>query len=229
MGQFWLHPAISHLAHQIDGLFYLILWITGIAFVAVEGMLIYFLLRYRRRRSDAYGVSIHGNTPLEIIWTLVPAAIFVWLGVISVKYVYAIQTPPASPVKIQVIGHQWYWEFKYPGGLDTFNKFYVPEGVNVEFQITSVDVIHGFFIPRMRLQQDAVPGHETILWLNADRTGNFMLRCDQYCGVQHAFMYTPMHVLPAAQWSAWLHGQEHPAAKAAAPRPHSGGAGGLRT
>lgn len=210
MGKFWLPASVTQLGNQIDGLFYLILWITGIAFIVVEAMLVLFLLRYRRRRKDAYGSPIHGNTPLEIIWTIVPAIIFLWLGVVSVKLVYAVQTPPANPVVIDVIGHQWYWEFKYPGGLDKTGQVYVPEGRNVEFEITGADVIHGFYVPALRLQQDALPGRLTMVWMNASKTGTFEIECNQYCGVQHSSMLAPLHVIPYAQWSAWLHGQEHP-------------------
>lgn len=211
MSQFWLHPAISLLAQRIDGLFNQILVITAIAFVVVEFLLVFFMIKYRRRHADAYGAPIHGNTPLEIIWTLVPAIILVWVGVSSVNLVYAIQTPPANPIKIQVIGHQWYWEFKYPNGVDirsdTGAMPHFPEGENVLFQITSVDVIHGFFIPRLRLQQDAVPGHLTQIWMKADQLGSFMIRCDQYCGVAHGEMYVPMVIQTPTAYNVWLNSQ----------------------
>jgi len=208
LAQYWMHPAITQLATSIDGLFYKILWITGISFVIVEALLVVFMVRYRRRSEDAYGTPIHGNTLLEIIWTLVPAIIFVWVGLASVPLVYAIQTPPANSIKVQVIGHQWYWEFKYPNGVDVSSSTgaipHFPEGEPVLFEITSVDVIHGFYVPRLRLQQDAIPGRLTQVWMNADKLGQFMIRCDQLCGVQHGSMYVPMQVDTPTAYNVWL-------------------------
>jgi len=209
--QFWLHPAITHLAGRVDDLFYEILVITGIMFILVETLLVVFVIRYRRRSPDAYGQAIHGNTPLEIIWTLVPAIIFVWIGVNSVQLVYAIQTPPANTIHVEVIGHQWYWQFKYPNGVDISSNTgqipHFPEDENVLFQITSVDVIHGFFVPRLRLQQDAVPGHLTQIWMNANQLGQFMIRCDQYCGVAHGEMFVPMEIDTPTAYQVWLNQQ----------------------
>lgn len=201
---FWLPPAISQLSHQVDSLFYLILVVTGIVFVVVESMLVIFVIRYRRKSKDAYGAQFHSNTTLEILWTLAPAIIFLWLGISSVKLVYATETPPANPIVIHVTGHQWYWEYKYPNGYDELKTLHVPEGVPVEFAITAADVDHGFLIPDLRIQQDAVPGRTTFINMTAIRAGTYPVECDMYCGVQHSEMLSNMIVMPADQWRAWM-------------------------
>jgi cytochrome c oxidase subunit 2 len=210
--KYWFPPAISQLGHQVDSLFYLILVVTGIVFVLVESMLVIFVIRYRRRQKNAYGESFHSNTVLEILWTVVPAIVFLWLGISSVKLVYAEQTAPAKPFVIQAIGHQWYWEFKYPNGYDVFKTVNVPEGVPVEFEITSADVTHGFYIPNLRVQQDAVPGRYTFVQMDAITSGTFEIECNLFCGVNHSQMLSPMIVMPKVQFDSWM--AQHPGTKA---------------
>jgi cytochrome c oxidase subunit 2 len=194
------------MAQSVDGLFYIMLGVITFFFVLVEVLLITFLIRYRRTRTNQVGASIHGNNKLEILWTLVPAAILVVLGAMSVRYVYELQTPPAKPEVIKVTGHMWYWEFQYPNGLKTRNDLRVPAGENVLFQITSGDVIHGFYIPAVRIQQDALPGRLTEFWMNADpgKVGQtFDVPCDQFCGSGHSIMDAKMKIMSPSDYENW--------------------------
>ena len=206
-GSTWLPAALTHMSQSVDGLFYWVLGVITFFFVLVEVLLVGFLVRYRRTKQNLVGAAVHGNNKLEILWTLIPALILVAIGVFSVKYVYADQIAPAKPVVIQVIGHEWQWEFKYPNGVDTVNDLRVPAGQNVLFDITSADVIHGFDIPAVRLQQDAVPGRRTQFWVNVESQfvgQTFDVPCDQFCGPGHPTMVAKMQVMSPAAYQSWL-------------------------
>jgi cytochrome c oxidase subunit 2 len=203
----WLPPALTQMAREADSLFYVMLAVVTAFFVIVEVLLVTFLIRYRRSRQRQVGARTQGNTKLEIVWTLIPALILVAMGAFGVNYVYAVQTPPANSYVIRVTGHEWYWEIQYPNGVDVHNNFAIPAGVPVLFDITSQDVIHGFYIPAVRLQQDAVPGHLTQFYVTADPKDEgktFLVPCDQFCGQGHSLMIGSMKVLSQADFDAWL-------------------------
>lgn len=205
----WLPAPLTQMAHNVDGLFYFVLGVVAFFFVLVEVLLITFLIRYRRTKSNQVGSAVHGNNKLEVIWTLIPALILVIIGITSVHDVYAAQTPPpaSKTIVIQVTGHEWYWEFKYPNGVDTHNDLRVPAGENVRFDITSADVIHGFYIPAVRMQQDALPGRKTQFWIDvqAKYTGQtFPVPCDQFCGAGHPTMDATMKVMSPTDFNTWL-------------------------
>lgn len=201
---FWLPDAITELARGVDGLFWTISIIAAIVFILVEVLLVAFVIRYRRKSADKQGLAVHGNTKLEFIWTVVPALILVGIGIYSTQMVYAIQKPPAEVYEIQVVGHKWYWEFKYPNGASTTNELVVPQGKNVLFKITSADVVHSFWVPNFRIKQDAVPGRETRVWVNADQAGDYKVLCAEYCGTKHAFMVSDLQVIDPAKFDVWL-------------------------
>jgi cytochrome c oxidase subunit 2 len=202
----WLPVELTRMAHNVDSFFYIMLGVVTFFFVLVEVLLIAFMIRYRRTRANQAGANVHGNTKLEIIWTLVPALIVVGLGAYSVQYVYALQKPPAQPLTIKVTGHEWYWDFQYPNGAHS-RDLEIPAGTNVLFDITSADVIHGFYIPDVRLQQDAMPGRVTQFWINVrpDMVGHtFDVPCDQFCGAGHSQMHSPGKVVTLSQFQDWI-------------------------
>ncbi|MCL6452353.1 MAG: cytochrome c oxidase subunit II [Alicyclobacillus sp.] len=207
MGNSWLPVQLTQMAHNVDGLFYFVLAVVTFFFVLVEVLLITFLVRYRRTKRNQVGANVHGNNKLEFVWTLVPALILVIMGVASVHDVYAAQTQPAKPVVIQVIGHEWYWEFKYPNGVDTHNDLRIPAGEDVRFDITSQDVIHGFYLAPMRMQQDALPGRETQFWVDVEPKyvgQTFLVPCDQFCGPGHPTMVGHMTIMSESDFNQWL-------------------------
>ncbi|MCL6444076.1 MAG: cytochrome c oxidase subunit II [Alicyclobacillus sp.] len=206
----WLPPAFTSMAQNVDTLFYIMLGVVTFFFVLVEVLLVVFLIRYRRTKRNQVGYNIHGNNKLEIIWTAIPALILVIMGAYSVHYVYALQTPQPPKYVIKVIGHEWYWEFKYPNGLDTQNVLNLPANENVLFDITSGDVIHGFYIPDVRIQQDAVPGRQTQYWVNIDAKyigKTFDVPCDQFCGAKHPDMVAHGKVMTDAKFQQWMAAQ----------------------
>lgn len=195
------------MARSVDHLFIIMLIIVAVFFVIVESLLVIFLVRYRRTKKNQVGADIHGNNKFEVIWTVIPFVILAVMGAYSVQYIYKLQSPPTPKYTIQVIGHEWYWEFKYPNGLDTQNVLKLPAGENVLFDIHSADVVHGFYIPDFRLQQDALPGRQTQFWANVltvDEGKNFPIPCDQFCGQGHPTMVAQGQVLSPAQFQLWM-------------------------
>lgn len=201
----WLPESVTSLASQVDSLFAVILGIALIAFILVEFLLILFLIKYRRSRKNQEGLSVHGNTRLEIIWTLVPALILVGLGIYGTQLTYNIQKASAADAyEIEVIGRKWSWEFKYPNGASTINDLRVPEGKNVVLKITSADVIHSLWVPEARIKQDAVPGRETIIPLGEIKPGTYRVICAEYCGTAHTKMLATLKTEPDAEFNKFL-------------------------
>jgi len=222
----WWFPAnASSYGGDVDRIFYIILYITGAVFLLVEGGLLVFLFRYRRRegRTAAY---VHGNNKAEIIWTAVPAVIVISLALLSQKVWSAVKDPahfPADAIPIGVHVKQFEWQITMPGpdgklGTDDDifrkNEMHLVVGRDYAVQLTSQDVIHSFFIPAFRLKQDAVPGMTIVAWFRPTRTGVFDLACSQLCGTGHYRMEAKVYVQTAEDYARW---QAFAAAGGAAP------------
>jgi cytochrome c oxidase subunit 2 len=212
----WLPPApVSTFGARIDQMYYFILWITGIIFVLTESALIYFSIRYRRQDGKkAY--YTHGNTRIEIIWTTIPALILLYMGFASQNLWSELRQPtkfPQDALVIKVQAEQWLWHFKYAGPDGVFgtadditvdNAFHIPIGQPVRFEVTSQDVIHGFYLPDFRVHQDAVPGLTSLVWLQATQLGTYDVRCTQFCGTNHYQMKGQITVDTPEDYKAWL-------------------------
>lgn len=213
MGKFfWLPDQLTQGAKDIDGLFGVIFVVTLIVFLLVEGLLVFFLLRYRRKNKDQHGKRIHGNTRAEVIWTVIPAIILVALGIYSSGMVYSIQQPPADVYTIKVTGMKWAWQFQYPNGAKTMGDLRIPAGRKILFEITSKDVIHSFWIPEFRIKQDAVPGRQTefyvdpIVQAQPGQTVTYPKRvvCAEYCGQGHSKMDADIHIMNGSDFDNWV-------------------------
>jgi cytochrome c oxidase subunit 2 len=210
-----LPPSVSVFGPRVDSIYYFILWVTGLIFVGTEIALIWFSWRYRRQEGKkAY--YTHGKTTVEIIWTTIPAMILVYMGIASQTLWSELRQPsqfPANALQVRVLAEQWLWHFRYPGPdgrLDTEdditvdNSFHVPIDKPVRFDVTAQDVIHGFYLPDLRVHQDAVPGLTSIVWLQANKLGNYDLRCTQFCGTNHYQMKGEIVVDKPEDFQAWL-------------------------
>jgi cytochrome c oxidase subunit 2 len=212
----WLPVQASSFAPQIDGLFLAITIITGLAFVVVEGGLIWFIFKYRERPGrKAY--YTHGNVKVEYVWTAVPAVIMVGLGLTSNHYWNEIKgrnsvPPNAYPIKVHA--KQFEWLFTYPGpdgrlGTDdditeVRNKLHVPVGQPVVLEEESEDVIHSVFVPAFRMKQDAVPGMQIRAWFIPTLIGEYDMGCAELCGMGHYKMHAKVTVQSQADFDAWL-------------------------
>ena len=200
---------------QIDQLFWAILWITGFFLFLVQGALLLFVLLYRAKpgKQAAY---VHGNTGLEVVWTIVPAVILLVLTLASQKVWAQIRFPnqmPTPRMQVEILAEQFAWNIRYPGpdgqfntadDITTLNQLHLPIGETVLIKIRSKDVIHSFFVPEFRVKQDAVPGLPTQIWLEATRPGEFEIRCAELCGLGHYRMRGFVTTEPAVNFQAWL-------------------------
>lgn len=217
------------------GLWNLMMYLGLAVFVLVEALLIYVMFKYRRRPGGPEPEHVHGNTRLELTWTILPAVILVFIAVPTVKSIWRFQTgAPSNALQVDVIGHQWWWEFRYPEqSIVTANELYVPAGRPVNFNLRSQDVIHSFWIPQLGGKRDAVSNRTNHLWFTPDSvTPNaFNGSCNEFCGASHANMRFRAYVVAPADFDSWAAGQAQNAVfPAAAPAPASAApAGGAAT
>lgn len=208
-----LLPVAAHSpnAHKIREAFVFVLVFTGIVFFAVEGLLIAFIVRYRRgkRSRTAEGPQIHGSTKLEILWTVLPVAILAAIGSFVFVELPSIANPPAASaadtVHIKVEGHQFYWMFTYPNGAISVGTMVAPAGEVVDENVTApaTDVVHSWWVPELGGKIDAIPGRTNHTWFKAP-AGVYAARCSDLCGIQHAKMLATVEVVPRAQYEQFI-------------------------
>lgn len=204
----------SDFAGAVDQLFTSIFWWAIIVFVVVEGLLCYAVIRYRHREGRPAPRPVHGHTALEIAWTLAPAVILVFIAVPTMRTIFATagEAPPTA-LKVEVIGHQWWWEYRYPDlHIVTANELSLPVGRPVQVSITSADVIHSFWAPALGGKRDATPGYVTRIAFRPDSVGVYSGQCAEFCGASHANMRLRVLVLRDSAFQAWVRRQQAPAA-----------------
>ena len=214
---------------DIDALWMKLLGWGTFVFVFVEGILIFTIFKFRKRPDSPPVQLTHGNTKLEITWTVLPIVILIIIAIPTVKTIFKTQAKAASgALEIEVIGHQWWWEYKYPQyGFSTANEFYIPTGRTVNFTLTSLDVIHSFWVPQMGGKRDVVPKRTNHIWYTPNADLESMVWngfCTEYCGSSHANMRIRAYTVKPAEFESWAAGQKAPAAfavaeAAAAPAP----------
>lgn len=212
-----LQPA-GHWARRIDDLFQWPFWIAVAIFVIVEGLIVFALLRFRARgRDDRPPRQIHGNPKLEVSLAVLPTIILAGIAVPTVGLVHELaQRPTGDHLVVEVIGHQWWWEYRYPNGVVTATELHIPTGQDVELRLTSADVIHSFWIPKLNGKRDVIPGRFEFLKVRAERPGVYMGQCVEFCGASHANMRLRAVAHEPSEFAAWLAAQERPAPEPAA-------------
>ena len=207
-----LQPASPN-AEGIRQSYFWVAIFTGAVLVLVQGSLLYFVFKYRRRRRlrEEDGPQIHGNTRLEIAWTVVPVLILVAIGSFVFYKLPGIDSVPSATAaggreEVGVAGHQFYWQFTYPNGAVAVDRMRVPAGRNVKLTVTAPgwDVIHSWWIPTLGGKIDAIPGQVNHTWFRVDRPGVYRGQCAELCGIQHARMTAEVEVLPQAAFTSWL-------------------------
>jgi cytochrome c oxidase subunit II len=193
-------------------LYWLVFWIAVGVFVIVEGLLVYALYRFRRRGPDDTPRQIHGNTRLEILWTIIPALLLAGVAVPTVGTIFDLAQTPTDALEVRVTAHQWWWEVEYPS-LDvvTANEIHVPTDQPVAFTLESKDVIHSFSVPRLAGKQDVIPGRTNTLTIVAPRAGTYFGQCQEFCGLSHAQMRFRVVAQEPGDFQAWVDGQRQPA------------------
>ena len=212
----WLLPeSFSTFGPDVDFLYYVILWVTGIVFVITEVLLVYFVIRYRRREGQK-ATYIHGSTKAEIVWTTLPFIAVLALALISQPAWNTMKNPesvPADALDYIVTAKQFEWNVTYAGpdgvtgtadDISTLNIMHVPVDRAVNITLRSEDVLHSFFLPDMRVKQDAVPGMDITVWFEATAPGAYPIGCAELCGNLHTTMGGTLNVYEAADFEAWV-------------------------
>lgn len=209
-------------AEQPDDLFQLVMWIALVIFILVQGLIIYSAVKFRERKDDdgSLPVQVHGNTKLELLWTIIPALILAGIAVPTVRTIFTLSGEPEGSITIEVIGHRWWWEYHYPdhGGIRTANELVIPVGVPIHLEMTAEEaggpdnaVLHSFWIPPLAGKQDVVPGRITDLNMQADKPGRYLGMCGEYCGLSHANMRARAVAVPPDEFEQWVQEQQQPA------------------
>jgi cytochrome c oxidase subunit 2 len=207
------------IARSIDNLFNGVFLVAVVVFIFVEFGTLYLVFRFRRRKDDdseELPAQTHGNTKLEIAWTIIPAVMLAIVGFFTLTTLFDINQRDEDALTIKVTGQQWWWEFTYDADGDgdftdedvlTANDLVIPAGQNVNLDIGSNDVIHSFWIPALNGKKDAVPGSEHPLTLNAYEPGTYVGQCTEFCGLSHGYMRQRVIALTQEEFDSWLDGQ----------------------
>ncbi len=213
----WFPPEISTFGQDIDSVFWLIFWLGLAGFLIAEGIIVFALIRYRRGRGRK-AAYIDGNSWKQASWILIPGAIVLCLDLAvdfagGHAYHEVKGELPASDVKVRVEGEQYAWTFTYPGPDGLFDTaddkallahLHVPIHRPVHVYLRSKDVIHSFFVPTLRVKQDALPGREIALWFEAEVAGKYEIACAELCGPNHFTMRGFLNVHTADEYAAWV-------------------------
>jgi cytochrome c oxidase subunit 2 len=203
----------GEVADKQADIFFLAMWPAVAIMILVLGGLLVIMLRFRERDPDYIPPQLHGNTRLEVAWTLAPAILLLAIGIPMVIMVFDLGREPSEDAfRVDVIAQRYTWEFQYPeytdqdgAPLSVFDQsgFHIPAGREVAFYLHSRDVIHSFWLPKLGGKLDIVPGQVNVLWLRADEPGSFSGQCAEFCGLEHATMTMTVIAQPQAELDAW--------------------------
>jgi len=181
-------------------------YILGISVVLLFGitvLMVYFVVKYRRSKHPV-AADIRDNYPLEIVWTVAPTLIALSMFYIGWTSSLGRKTVPDDAMTVQVEAQQYSWIFIYDNDRESANELVVPEGRAIKLTLTSIDVIHSFFLPAFRIKVDAVKGMSTYGWFYADKVGEYDIECAGYCGVNHSSMLAKLKIIPEQEFEEWL-------------------------
>ncbi len=214
----------SDFGKAIDEIFMLISWTTLVIFIAVEGALLYVCWRFRERPGSPIPKQIHGHTVLEISWTVAFAVVLLIIGIPTIKIIFRTQeAPAATDLRVEVVGKQWWWEFKYPElNVTTANELHLPVGRTVAFFLNAPDVIHSFWIPHLGGKRDVVPHRVNRLVMTPEASGEYLGQCAEYCGMSHANMRFRVIVHPKDEFDQWVKAQLAPPVESSDPLAQQG-------
>lgn len=196
----------SSFSGSVDRVFLGSLAVCAAFLLLVSFFIVYFSIRYSRKRNPQ-PVDIHENTPLEIVWTVVPLVLFLVMFYYGWTDFRTMRHPPPDAMVVEVTARQWAWSFKYPNGKQT-DELYVALGRPVKVITRTLDVIHGFFVPAFRVKVDVVPGKSNFVWFTPRLLGDFDIQCTVICGVNHSAMLSKVRVMPEAEFKRWYFSDE---------------------
>src|ERR1700758_16201 len=208
-------------AKSIFGLSLFVLAVTGGVFLTVFALLVYSVVKFRKRRNDdgREPPQVYGSNQVELAWTIIPILIVVALFMATARVIAVVQktSPPSGAISVTAIGHQFWWEYRYPElGVVTANELHVPVSDSAHptptfINLLSADTDHSFWVPRLAGKTDLIPNHPNSMWIHPMATGVYLGQCAQYCGTQHAKMLLRVYVQPRDEFDRWIQQQRQPA------------------
>jgi len=245
-GGIGLQPPATELAENMDFLHNVVLMpIITVITLFVLALLLIIVVKFRESKNPVPSKNTH-NTLLEVVWTIVPALVLVFIAVFSFPLLYKQLTIPKPGLTIRAIGHQWYWSYEYPDNgnftfdanliekadlkpgqtylLDTDNEVVLPIGTDIRIQITGADVIHSWTVPSFGVKHDGIPGRTNESWFNIKQPGIYYGQCSELCGVRHGYMPIKVHAVTKEEFEAWVKEAQQKFAKVDGTEPESTGA-----
>lgn len=201
----WLVNPVTPVAHEVRELFYKAVAVTMFFFVLAEGILLVAVLRFRAK-PGVPPATFHENVRLELVWTAIPALAMVVLAGPAFSTLKYLETVPKSDLTIEIVGHQWFWEYRYPGqGIVFANEpLVIPANKIVAADVTSIDVVHSWFMPEFGVKMDANPGRVNHTWFQVERPGTYRGQCAELCGVLHGDMLITVQVVTPEEFARWV-------------------------
>jgi cytochrome c oxidase subunit 2 len=209
---YWPVSALTVQARSIQWLFWLLMGIASIFLFGVIGMLLYCIIRFRGRPGQPDPPQRYGNLRLEFWWTIIPFAALVAVFTFTVRGVAEATAVGPDALDITVIGHQWWWEYHYPGNVVAANELHVPVGRQVRLTLRSADVVHNFWVPQLAGKEQTIPGQTNTWTFTPEQPGKYDGACSEYCGAQHGWMRLSVFADSPQDFDAWLAGQQRPPA-----------------
>ena len=208
----------STVSGDVEALYFYIWGVTAFFVLLISTVIVYFVIRYRRRNAYEIPRPIEGSSKLETLWSVIPLLIAMTIFFWGAKVYFAQYRPAKNAIDIYVVGKQWMWKFQHATGQREINELHVPIGRKIKLIMTTEDVIHDLFVPAFRTKIDVVPGKYTTEWFEATKPGRYHFFCAEYCGMNHSGMGGYVVVMEPAEYEDWLSGNAGQASPAAAGR-----------
>jgi len=196
----------SSVASKVDNLYLFLVALTVFVSLTIALCEIFFAIKFRRRSKNEIPEAIEGSLRLELLWTIIPFIISMFIFVWGASVFFTLYHPPTETMDIYVTGKQWMWRFQHPEGQREINELHVPVGRRIKLTMATEDVIHAFFVPDFRVKADIVPGRYTTAWFEAIKPGRYHLFCAEYCGTNHSGMGGWVIVMEPSEYQTWLSG-----------------------
>jgi cytochrome c oxidase subunit 2 len=212
----FIPESASTYSGDVDALYFYISGVTVFFTLLISLVIIFFVIKYRRRNPSEIPRPIEGSTKLETLWSVVPLLIAMTIFVWGAKVYYTQYRPPKNAMEVYVVGKQWMWKFQHATGQREINELHVPVGRKIKLIMATEDVIHDAFIPTFRIKADVVPGKYTTEWFEATKPGRYHFFCAEYCGMNHSGMGGWVIVMEPTEFENWLSGNANQMSPAAA-------------
>lgn len=196
----------STLAWKVDAIYFYLSGVTLFFALLISAILVFFVIRYRRRTPYEIPRPIAGSHKLETVWTVIPFIIAMTIFGWSASVYFEEYRPPQNAMEVYVVGKQWMWKIQHSTGQREINELHIPVGRKIKLIMTTEDVIHDFFVPAFRIKADVIPGKYTTEWFEATKPGTYHLFCAEYCGMNHSGMIGQIVVMEPREFDNWLSG-----------------------